>query len=295
MTVADLEGPPTAGIGIDIGGTKLAGTLLDPTGSVVARVRQATPHGDGDQVVDAIVRAGAELLATARSGGLRVGPVAVALPGTIDRHRGTVVDAPVLGLRDVPLVALGQRALAHPVMALHDVKAAAFGELVAGAAGPMDFAYLNLGTGVSMAWVFGGRVHEGDSGTAGEIGHVVAVEGGLACSCGRRGCLETVASGPAIERAASAGDDHGARTLGDAGDHLGRVLADFLMVLDVGTLVVGGGVSSVGAALLDPLQEALDRELSDVVPSVEVVPAALGADSGVVGAAHRSRLAACAP
>ncbi|MEO6122436.1 MAG: ROK family protein [Ilumatobacteraceae bacterium] len=295
----------TAGIGLDIGGTKLAGVVIDPSGSVVARVRRPTPLGDGEAVIKACIQTSEELLAVARSGGLAVGPIAIAMPGTIDKMGGTIVDSPVLSMHNVPMVEITHRALGHPVTILHDVKAAAFGELVAGAGiGQADIAYLNLGTGVSMAFVFGWKVHQGSHGTAGEIGHVVAVPDGLLCNCGRRGCLETVASGPAIARAAGQpdgrletvaeaarnGDERALTAMADAAEHLGRVLADFVMVMDVGMLMVGGGVSAVGDPLLVPLQASLDRHLADVVEQVTVVSAALGGDSGVIGAAHWSRL-----
>ena len=305
MKFGHQEQQSTAGIGLDIGGTKLAGVVIDPSGSVVARVRHPTPIGDGEAVVKACIQTSEELLAVARSGGLSVGPIAIAMPGTIDKMGGTVVNSPVLSMRDVPMVEIAHRSLGHPVTILHDVKAAAFGELVAGAGiGQADVAYLNLGTGVSMAFVFGWKVHQGSSGTAGEIGHVVAVPDGLLCNCGRRGCLETVASGPAIARAAGQpdgrletvadaariGDERAITAMADAAEHLGRVLADFVMVMDVGMLMVGGGVSAVGDPLLVPLQASLDRHLADVVEQVTVVSAALGGDSGVIGAAHWSRL-----
>jgi len=305
MKFGHQEQQSTAGIGLDIGGTKLAGVVIDPSGSVVARVRHPTPIGDGEAVVKACIETSEELLAVARSGGLAVGPIAIAMPGTIDKMGGTVVESPVLSMHNVAMVEIAHRALGHPVTILHDVKAAAFGELVAGAGiGQADVAYLNLGTGVSMAFVFGWKVHQGSSGTAGEIGHVVAVPGGLLCNCGRRGCLETVASGPAIARAAGQpdgrletvaeaarnGDGRALQAMADAAEHLGRVLADFVMVMDVGMLMVGGGVSAVGDPLLVPLQASLDRHLADVVEQVTVVSAALGGDSGVIGAAHWSRL-----
>lgn len=295
-----------AGIGIDVGGTKISGVVIDPLGSIVARTRRPTPAGNGQAVLEACIGTAAELLATARAVRLAVGPVAVAMPGTIDNARGVVLDAPVLSMQDVPVVELAHRELGHPVTVLHDVKAAAFGELMAGAGiGQADVAYLNLGTGLSIAFVFGWKIYQGASGTAGEIGHVGAVPDGELCNCGRRGCLETVASGPAIARiaghadgrleavasAARQGDPRALEALRTAADHLGRVLADFAMVLDVGFLMVGGGVSAVGPLLLDPLQAALDRELHDVVQSVRVVGASLGSDSGVIGAAHWSRLA----
>jgi glucokinase len=226
------------------------------------------------------------------------------MPGTIDSVRGVVRDSPVLSLTDCEIVAEVHSAVGHPANVIHDVKAAAFGELMAGAGiGQADAAYLNLGTGVSMAFVFDWQVHRGVSGLAGEIGHVRAVPDGIRCNCGRHGCLETVASGPAIAEAAgieggveavsaaaAGGDARALAAIDGAAVHLGRVLADYLTVLDLHLLMVGGGVSQVGPLLLDRLQETIDENLSDVANSVRVVPAALGAESGVLGAAHRSRL-----
>ncbi|MBB3043573.1 glucokinase [Nocardioides soli] len=298
-------GSPSGGIGIDVGGTKIAGVVIEPSGSVVARQRIPTPREGGAAVVEACIEVASGLLTVARSGGLAVGPVVLGMPGTIDSVRGVVRDSPVLKMTDCEVVAEVQSAVGHPANVIHDVKAAAFGELMAGAGiGQADVAYLNLGTGVSMSFVFDWQVHRGVSGLAGEIGHVRAVPDGIRCNCGRYGCLETVASGPAIARAAglpgggveavsaaaAAGDERAIAAITDAASHLGRVLADYLTVLDLHLLMVGGGVSEVGPLLLDRLQETIDENLADVANSVRVVPAALGAESGVLGAAHRSRL-----
>lgn len=304
MTMAEA-GSPSGGIGIDVGGSKIAGVVIEPSGSVVARQRVPTPPEGGSSVVDACIAVAAGLLAVARSGGLAVGPVVLGMPGTIDSVRGVVRDSPVLKLTDYEVVSEVQSAVGHPAHVIHDVKAAAFGELMAGAGiGQADVAYLNLGTGVSMSFVFDWQVHRGVNGLAGEIGHVLAVPDGLLCNCGRYGCLETVASGPAIARAggiqeggveavaaaAAAGDARATAAITDAAGHLGRVLADYLTVLDLHLLMVGGGVSEVGPLLLDRLQETIDANLADVAATVRVVPAALGAESGILGAAHRSRL-----
>lgn len=297
-------GTPSGGIGIDVGGTKIVGVVIEPSGSVVARRRVPTPPEGGAAVVAAVTEVVAGLLRTARSGGLAVGPVVMGMPGTIDSVRGIVRDSPVLKMTDCKVVAEVQHAVGHPVTVIHDVKAAAFGELMAGAGiGQADVAYLNLGTGVSMSFVFDWQVHRGVSGLAGEIGHVRAVADGIQCNCGRWGCLETVASGLAIARAAgieggveavaaraAEGDARASAAITDAAGHLGRVLADYLTVLDLHLLMVGGGVSDVGPLLLDRLQETINENLADVANSVRVVPAALGAESGVLGAAHRSRL-----
>lgn len=302
MSQADT---PSGGIGIDVGGTKIAGVVIEPSGSVVARQRIPTPREGGSAVVDACVEVASGLLAVARSGGLAVGPVVIGMPGAIDTVRGIVRDSPVLAMTDCEVVAEVQSAVGHPANLIHDVKAAAFGELMAGAGiGQADVAYLNLGTGVSMSFVFDWQVHRGVNGLAGEIGHVRAVPGGVLCNCGRHGCLETVASGPAIAKAAgipdggveaaaaaaAAGDERAIAAITTAASHLGCVLADYLTVLDLHLLMVGGGVSEVGPLLLDRLQETIDENLADVANSVRVVPAALGAESGVLGAAYRSRL-----
>jgi glucokinase len=297
--------PASAGIGIDVGGTKIAGVVIEPSGSVVARSRTETPRTGDVAVAEACVEMATGLLQVAASGGLAVGPLVLAMPGSVDSVSGVVEDAPMLGMSKYGVVEHVQNRVGHPTTVIHDVKAAAFGELMAGAGiGQADVAYLNLGTGVSMAFVFDWEVHKGVRGLAGEIGHVQAVPDGLPCSCGRRGCLETVASGPAIARsvphiaggveeigaAARDGDELARAALASAADHLGRTLADYMMVLDLQVLMVGGGVSNVGPVLLGPLQAAFDHYLSDVAAAVRVVPAALGGDSGVLGAAHRSRL-----
>lgn len=296
----------TGGLGIDVGGTKISGVVVDALGSVVARTRRPTPRDSGEAVIRACIDVATELRAVAASGSIALGPIAIAVPGTIDSRNGVIADSPVLGMRDVPIVERAQHQLGHPVTVLHDVKAAAFGELMAGAGvGQADIAYLNVGTGLSMAFVFGWKIHQGAGGTAGEIGHVVADPAGATCNCGRRGCLETIASGPAIARragqsdgrleavavAARRGDEEACAAFEDAARHLAHVLADFVMVLDLSVVMVGGGVSSVGSPFLEPLSAALNDELADVVQSARIVPAALGGESGVIGAAHWSRLA----
>jgi len=295
----------SAGVGIDVGGSKIAGVVIEPSGSVVARVRIPTPSEVGPPWWTRASEWLRTRQAVARSGGLAVGPIVLGMPGTVDSVRGILRDSPVLKITDHEIVADVQGAVGHPASVIHDVKAAAFGELMAGAGiGQADVAYLNLGTGVSMAFVFDWEVHRGVTGLAGEIGHVQAIADGLRCNCGRYGCLETVASGPAIARvagvssggveavaaAAAQGDARASAALSGAAEYLGRVLADYMMVLDLQLLMVGGGVSAVGPLLLDSLQQTLDRCLDDVAASVRVVPAALGAESGVLGAAHRSRL-----
>jgi glucokinase len=298
-------GVASGGIGIDVGGSKMVGVVIESSGSVVARRRIATPSAGAGDVVQACIDVASGLLAVAASGGLAVGPVVIGMPGTIDSVRGVVRDSPVLKMTDCEVVAEVQSAVGHPTTVIHDVKAAAFGELMAGAGiGQADVAYLNIGTGVSMSFVFDWHVYRGVSGLAGEIGHVQAVPDGVQCNCGRYGCLEMVASGPAIARAAGIaaggveavaaaaadGDARAIAAITDAASHLGRVLADYLMVLDLQLLMVGGGVSEVGPMLLDRLQQTIDENLADVAATVRVVPAALGAESGVLGAAHRSRL-----
>src|SRR3954447_12500402 len=111
MRTSNSERLTPSGIGLDIGGTKLAGAVIDPSGSVVARDRRDTPRGDGEAVVKVCIQSAEHLLHVARSGGLIPGPIAIAMPGTIDGRTGTVVDSPVLSMRRVPIVEIAQQAL----------------------------------------------------------------------------------------------------------------------------------------------------------------------------------------
>jgi glucokinase len=226
---------------------------------------------------------------TARAGvhPSHLGAAGLAVPGSVDVSRGIVRMAPNLpGWLDVPVGAIVADTLGVPVAVEHDVRMAALGEA-------------RLGAGI----VLDGRLYRGAADAAGEIGHVPVPGDGAVCGCGRRGCLETMASGRAIAAraraagaavataaevfaAAAAGDPACVRAVGDAVTALATGLTILVNVLNPDVIAIGGGVAAAGAALLDPLRAAVRRSAwAPAADMVRVVPVALGPRAGAIGAA----------
>jgi glucokinase len=231
--------------------------------------------------------------------------IGLAVPGAVDVARGVLRHAPNLpGWLDVPVASLAADVLDAPVAVEHDVRMAALGEARLGAGrGVATFVCVTVGTGIGAAVVLDGRLYRGASDAAGEIGHVRVVTAGEVCGCGRRGCLETVASGRAIAdragrltghpttardvfAAAAAGDAACTRVEDEAAAALGDGLTILVNVLNPEVIAIGGGVAGAGAALLDRLRASI--RASAWVPAAEVVrvvPAELGTRAGAIGAA----------
>lgn len=265
-------------MGLDIGGTKLAAGVVDGDGRLLRTCRTATPRTGGDTVLAAAAALVVQVLDGEQAAALGVGA-----PGVIDPVSGTVLSATDVlpGWTGTPVRAALSRSTGLPVTVDNDVRAMALGEVRAGAArGFGTVLFVSVGTGVGGAIACGGRLRRGGHGTAGEIAHLLAGRNGpIACGCGRRDHVEAVASGPAI---AAAG---GGAALEDAAAVLGRALAGLVTALDVDAVVVGGGVAQSGEAFFRPLTEALHAEVLPALREVPVLPAALGADAPVIGAA----------
>jgi glucokinase len=290
-------------IAVDVGGTMMKGAVVGREGTAMASLRRATDRERGpDAVVNGAVSL-AEALAS-RAGENRLVAGAVAVPGTVDEAAGIARSAANLGWRDVPLAGLISKRLGVPMALGHDVRAGALAEGHMGSGrGIGDFLFITLGTGVGGAIVSGGRILAGVHSRAGEIGHLVVRPGGTRCACGNRGCLETIASAPALIRRYSEiaggadsitaelvvgrirdGDDAAARVWADAVEALAVALAAYVTLLDPELVILGGGVGSVGALLLDPLRTAMTARLSvQKVPGLAT--AALGDGAGCMGAA----------
>jgi glucokinase len=289
----------SAVVAIDVGGTGLKGAVIERDGSLRVQRRHSTPRGaGGGAVVEAVLALATELVGIA-------GPsarVALAVPGLVDDERGIVALAPNLGWRDLPLRAIAEERLGLPALVWHDARAAALAEGTLGAArGARDWLLVTIGTGIGGAIVSDGRVLLGGRGAAGELGHIGVVPDGPRCACGRRGCLEALASGRNIseryaERSgvlgmraedvlarASAGDDAAAAVWDEAIDALARALAGCAALLDPELVVLGGGVASAGAALLDPLAARLAQEVR-FGPPPRLRAAELGERAGWIGA-----------
>ena len=312
----------TLSVGIDIGGTKIAGSAVTAEGVIRHTARRETPAQDVDAISAAVVEIVGDLTEAAAAEGARVATVGVACAGFIDATGSTVLFAPNLAWRDEPLRDRLELATGLPVVLENDANAAAWGEFRFGAAREVDDMLLvTVGTGVGGGVVAEHQVVRGAHGVAAEIGHLRVVPDGHRCGCGNRGCLEQYASGSALERearelvrggsphaaalaarcggdperleghmvteAAREGDPAAVELLEDLGRWLGEGLASLAAVLDPAVVVVGGGVAAAGDLLLQPARAAFGRHLTGRGhrPVAPLVPALLGNDAGVVGAA----------
>ncbi|GHH75580.1 NagC family transcriptional regulator [Promicromonospora soli] len=283
------NGPaPRYTVGLDIGGTKILGALLDPAGDVVSTVRRSTVHG-ADGLIAGAARAVRDVVA---SGGVELSDLAgvgLGIPGIVDHRSGTVKHAVNLGVNDdeLPLAGLLSDELGGvPVVVENDLNVAAVGAAHvlerSGADGDHeDLAFLALGTGLASGLVLDGRLRRGASGAAGEIGHVPVDPLGPDCSCGQRGCLERFASGKALEaawpsrhgkpspvelfEAARAGDEEAIVVKDRFASATAAAVRLLVLTTDVRHVVLGGGVAQLGTELLDAVQDAL-REQAKVSP-----------------------------
>lgn len=289
---------PDVVVAVDLGGTSLKGSLVSETGETVATRTRMTP---AQGIVDALMLLIDELMEAATANDRRVVAAAVVTPGMVDERTGVVVYASNLNWRDVPLLEQLQRRLSVPVSVGHDVRAAGLAESRLGAAMGVDnFTLIPIGTGMAAALVSSADPIRGALGAAGEIGHIPIVQGGEPCACGQRGCLEVYVSGAGVARryAARAGGRLSSRQIvarlgtdpdadavwEDATRALAQGLAIVTLLLDPGVIVLGGGFSQAGSALLDPVTRYLDESLA-WRDAPRVVLSSLGGDAGRVGAA----------
>ncbi|GAU67299.1 putative sugar kinase [Streptomyces sp. NBRC 110611] len=307
---------------LDIGGTKIAGALVDADGGLIVRAARPTP---ADKDGAAVMRAVAEVLRELTAGPewARVTAVGIGSAGPVNARAGTVSPVNIPGWRDFPLVA-GVRALVgeRPVTLVGDGVAMTAAEHWQGAArGHANALCMVVSTGVGGGLVLDGRLHPGPTGNAGHIGHISVDLDGDLCPCGARGCVERIASGPNIARraladgwlpgpdgdtsavavaaSARAGDPVAVRSFERAAQALAAGIAATATLVEIDIAVIGGGVAGAGEVLFAPLRAALRAYATlSFVSDLTVVPAQMGTDAGVVGAAaaaQQSRLDAFAP
>jgi glucokinase len=308
--------PETLAIGVDAGGTKTEGLLVDVgLGRILDRRRIDTPAEDADATARGIIAVARELMA----GRDNVRALGVGAAGMVD-HKGVLRYAPNVAWREFPLLARIEEAVGLPTLVENDANVAAWGEFKFGAGrGSTDMLLVTVGTGIGGGIVSGGKLFRGAHGFAAEIGHIIVEPGGPLCGCGNVGCWEQVASGRAIGRlgrqaaadhpesvmaqlvdgvadkvtgvevtlAAQRGDRVAARILTEVGRFLGEGIAGLVNVLDPDVVVVGGGAIRAGELLLQPARQAFlnSVEAPDHRPEVPLVAAALVNDAGAVGAA----------
>ncbi|MGK2854318.1 MAG: ROK family glucokinase, partial [Microbacteriaceae bacterium] len=310
-------------IGVDIGGTKIAGALVAHDGRILAEERVDTPADEPELILDLVT----SMVSRLRSGQLIAG-VGVVVPGFIDRTGDTVYYAPNVDWRDEPLKSRLQQRIDVPVTVDNDANAAGWAEFIYGAGRMVsDMTMLTIGTGVGGAVITGGALFRGGFGAGAELGHMRLVPNGLPCGCGARGCVEQYGSGRALQRFAeriadndpvdgvmlaairardgrltgeaigeliAAGDRGAVTALREIGGWIGQAAASLGAVLDPEMFVIGGGVALAGDLLLDPIRDSYHAHLParGFHPEASFRTAELGNDAGMVGAAALARDAA---
>ncbi|TMR08686.1 ROK family protein [Nonomuraea turkmeniaca] len=274
---------------IDVGGTTMKGGLVARDGTILYAGRRPTPRAEGPERVIAAISAFVGDLSRPRTG-LRPVAVGLAVPGLVTATHA--VFSAAFGWRDVPVSAFTDVDL--PVVLGHDVRAAGEAELVHGVGG-QDLLFLPIGTGIAGAVVLSGSSYGGAGGWAGQIGHIPVRPDGLPCACGQRGCLAAYASAGAIAarcgepsaehvlRRVRQGDEAAAEVWREAVEALALALATYTLLLDPALVVIGGGLSLAGDALLEPVRARLADRLA-FRPAPDVQASRLGGHAGLLGA-----------
>jgi len=312
MTTSDMF------VGVDIGNTKLAVGLLDRQGVIQTSARRPTSVDSGaSSVVETLLAMTGEVIGER---GNRVAGVGIGFGGLVNIHNGIAVSSPNFpGWSNVPLTAIFSERFRVPTAMDNDANASALGERWVGAARGMDnFVYMTISTGIGGAFVLDGRLLRGQSGYAGEVGHMIVDPDGPPCRCGKQGCLEAMASGTALvqfareavedgvptrlgemahnetgritgellHRAALEGDGFARQVFARCGRYLGIGIANIISVLDPSLIILGGGVMKAGAFFLQAVEEFVARKaLREGQLAPRIVPAGCGDLVGVVGAA----------
>ena len=309
-------------IGVDVGGTKVLGGVVDSDGKVLAHARRDTPRQGGDALNRAIADVALELM-----GDFEVETVGISAAGFVSSDRKTMLATPnIAGRNGVDLNKEISALIGLPAIIENDANAAAWGEAKFGAGrNESHVILLTIGTGIGGGIVTNGQLHRGAYGIAAEFGHMRVVPEGHLCGCGERGCFEQYASGNALLRhareavsaspeiarnllslgdgtigamtgkhiteAARSGDAVALAAFNTTAQWLGAGIASLSVLLDPACVIIGGGVIDAGDILLTPTREALERYLpfAGKHPSPRIVAAQLGNEAGLVGVADLAR------
>lgn len=309
-------------IGVDVGGTKVLGGVVNEHGIVLAHARRDTPRQGGSALTQAIADVALELMED-----FEVGSVGISAAGFVSSDRKTMLATPnIAGWNGVDLDKELGALIGLPLVIENDANAAAWGEARFGAGvNEHHLMMLTIGTGIGGGVVVNGQLYRGAFGIAAEFGHMRVVPDGHLCGCGARGCFEQYASGNALLRhareaisaspevarnllalgdgtvagltgkhitdAARQGDAVALAAFNTTAQWLGAGIASLSVVLDPACVVIGGGVIDAGEILLAPTRAAVERNMpfAGKHPSPRIIAAELGNEAGLVGAADLAR------
>jgi glucokinase len=309
-------------IGIDLGGSHTAAAAVTADGKILQQAERDLTSLEPDHVVDEINLIVHQVLG--QVGEKDCKGVGVGAPGNIDERSGAVNFSPNFQWVDVPLKALLEKRINHPIFLLNDARCATLGEYLYGSGkGVAEFALITLGTGIGGGFISGNRLILGEAMGAGEVGHhVIRPDTGFWCTCGKRGCFEAQASGTAllrhalavapsfprstlltkrpqekwgskmIRKAAAKGDEHALAAWRNWIADLALGVSNIIAFTNPAVIALGGGVGQTDPKMLaHPLTKMVD-ELTTMVPKgiTRIITAALGNDAGMIGAAALARL-----
>lgn len=304
-------------VGVDVGGTTIKVGICDSEGKLLGTYEGDTEVSKGtDTILHNIAKYARAIVEESPYEWEQVDGVGIGIAGFLDIPAGYVKYSANLKIENTDLKGFLEQELGKTIKVNNDANVAALGEAWAGAGrGVSDCVCYTLGTGVGGGIIIGGKIVEGFAGMAGELGHIAIVPDleAIQCGCGKMGCLETVSSATGIIRmakdavargdrtslsqvenimakdvvdAAKAGDEVASRIVSRAAYYLGKSMAMMAIVLNPQYFIVGGGVSKAGDFLFDQIREVFEKYTQDQAKEgVRIVPAVLGNDAGVVGAA----------
>ncbi len=306
-------------IGIDIGGTKVLGGVVDEAGQILTTSRKDTPKSGGRALTETIAAVAQELLNQ-----FKVEHVGISAAGFVSSDRKTMLATPnIADWNGINLEKELTELIGAHVVIENDANAAAWGEYVYGAGkDEKQMLMLTIGTGIGGGIVLDGALHRGAFGVAAELGHMRLIPDGHLCGCGAKGCFEQYASGSGLMRhvrelikahpdssknilnrgdgsieglkghhvteAAQAGDELAIQAFNITGHHLGAGLASLCVILDPGLIVIGGGVIEAGELIMQPTRISMEAHMpfAGKHPYPRITAATLGNDAGLVGAAN---------
>ncbi len=305
-------------LGIDLGGTNIAIGIVDEKGNIIKKDSCRTPKNcDYKKVVEAMLELSDKLLADASVDKSEIEAVGIGCPGSIDYEKGSIPYSCNLDFHDVPFREEFQKHWNVKVVLENDANAAAYGEYIVNGNNDEVFLAITLGTGVGGGVIINGKIFHGSNGAGAELGHITLVHNGNLCSCGNHGCWETYASVTALVNQTKAaieanpdcemaklaekrGKVNG-RTAFDsakAGDPVAQAVVDqyinyvadglvgIVNIFQPNTLLIGGGISSEGEYLLEPIRKHVRKyDYNKLFKPVEIKTATLFNDAGIIGAA----------
>ncbi|WP_123054759.1 ROK family protein [Clostridium sp. JN-1] len=301
-------------VGIDLGGTKISGAAADSSGNIVSRYKTPTNSQKGSDevfkniksVIDQVIEKSSLKISDIKS-------IGIGSPGPLDVKKGVILKSSNLPFKNFELVKKLEDSYGIKTYLENDANAATIGEFMFGAGkGSKNMLYVTVSTGIGGGAVLDGKLYEGNTCNALEIGHMTVLPDGPKCNCGNYGCLEAAASGTAIKnqavqaikdgkdtslskyekvtsfevfKEAANGDEVSKNILDKSLGFLGIGIANLVTIFDPEIIVIGGGVSKGGQIVFDKIKEVVEKRcFASMAKSCKIVKAGLGDDSGLVGA-----------